>query len=219
MHFVSHKVRINPIINDEYPNLKQETKLVYVHPIHTTKHKQTMAWDELNQDHSKSEVGSFKWPPNNPYSNGPKSTIHPLKTQIEQACTQNLLTPPQTLLKTSKKMWEPQINSNQWSQAPNRTIWTPKHQSPMPKIHHTSNTIQLFQKLQNRPKSLQQVTTSLKPFQSSQVSRVMLLKLSLMSHQSGIKPMQKRQRLTLQRRPQTKSKNEPRANPKIGSKP
>jgi hypothetical protein len=43
MHLVSHKVRTNPIINNAYPNLKQETKLVYVHPINTTKHKQTMA--------------------------------------------------------------------------------------------------------------------------------------------------------------------------------
>ena len=35
------------------------------------------------------------------------------------------------------------------SQAPNRTIWTPKHQSPWPKIHHTPNIIQMLQKASN----------------------------------------------------------------------
>jgi hypothetical protein len=35
--FVSHK------INDEYPNLKHKTKLVYVHLNNTTKHQQTKA--------------------------------------------------------------------------------------------------------------------------------------------------------------------------------
>ena len=123
--FVSHKVRTNPIINDEYPNLKQETKLVYVHPINTTKHKQTMAWDELNQDHSKSEVGSFKWPPNNPYSNDPKSTINPLKTQVESAWTQNLLTMASYLFKHLLK--------------PPKDVRTPNKLQPMitsPKQNH-----------------------------------------------------------------------------------